>query len=464
MWLVLLFFYPPYKCIFVTYPETQDDGGISTSSKLLLNATATEGHYPKAIQSNAWQSWLSGSRGLLLGLVIGLGLALIGVRISAKKVDSTAIASEETTQVVSAPVTTEITKTTLIRQTISTNGTVEAFDLLSVAPQASGLKIQLVNVREGDYVTAGQVLATLDDAVLRSQIAQAQAQITAAQAQVAQAQAQAAQAEAAVAEAQENFDRYNSLFAQGAISAEELTSRRTQVTTQVQTVGAAYAAIESANATVGSREAEVNKLTTQLAQTQVLAPSSGVIVEKRATVGDTASTSSPLFKIIEDGQLELAVKVPQAQLAQINVGTPVQIRASSDGNLQLQGRVRTIDPTVDAQTRQATVKVGLPNSDLILPGMFLQASIVTGTRKGVVIPAKAVLPQPDGTFMVYSLNANKTVRASVVEVGERIPATDQAPAKIEITNGIDDNVPVVVEGASYLQDGDRVEVIPGENA
>lgn len=321
----------------------------------------------------------------------------------------------------------------------------------------------LVNVREGDRVNAGQVLAVLDDSVLRSQIAQAEAQVVAAEAQVAQAQAQAAQAEAEVAEAQENFDRYNSLFDQGAISAEELTSRRTQVATQTQTVGSANAAIDSAQATVQSRAAEVQRLRTQLSQTLVLAPGSGVVAEKNATVGDTASTSTPLFRIIDGDQLELAVKVPQSQLAQINVGTPVQIRSSSDANLQLQGQVRSIDPTVDAQTRQATVKVGLPGSDRIRTGMFLQAAIVIGERAGIAVPADAVLPQSDGTFIVYTLKPDNTARANVVDIGDRIPATDTEPARIEITNGLDEDVPIIVEGASYLQDGDLVNLAAGGN-
>lgn len=417
------------------------------------------------------QTWLGGSRGLLIGLVLGLGLAFIGTKTGSMRGATPVTEGNAVEAVASATVTTARAEEAPIRQTITTNGTVEAFDLLSVAPRASGLQIQSVNVREGDRVSAGQVLAVLDDAVLRSQIAQAEAQANAAQAQVAQARAQAAQDEASLAEAQENFERYNSLFDQGAISAEALTSRRTEVTTEKQTVEAAYAGIDSAEATVRSAQAEIARLSTQLDQTRVLAPSNGVIAEKDATVGDTASTGTPLFQLISGDQLELAVKLPQAQLAQINIGTTVQIRSSSDADLQLEGTVQSIDPTVDAQTRQATVKVGLPGSDRIRPGMFLQAAIVTGSRQGVVIPAEAALPQPNGGFVVYALVAptgeatKSTVKAMPVDVGDRIPATADEPAKIEIVNGLQANTPIVVEGASYLQNGDIVDVVePGAGA
>ncbi len=228
--------------------------------------------------------WLSGPKGLLIGLGLGLGLAFVGAKI-AQNQSAPAIAPEAIEQVSSASVTTVLSQSAPIRETITASGTVEAFDLLSVAPRASGLQIQSVTVREGDRVFAGQVLAVLDDSVLRAQIEQAEAQVTSAQAQVVQAEAQVAEARAQAAEAKEKYDRFASLFSQGAISEEALTERRTQLVTQQQAVGSSIAAIDSAEATVRSRQAEVTQLNTQLDQTQVLAPDSGVIARKECDGG-----------------------------------------------------------------------------------------------------------------------------------------------------------------------------------
>ncbi len=406
---------------------------------------------------NRRPGWLGGYKGLLLGLGLGLGLAFIATRFASQPSELGAPAVPA--QVASASVTTARSQTAPIRQTITTNGTVEAFDLLSVAPRASGLQILSVEVREGDRVSAGQVLAILDSSVLAAQLEQARSQVTAAQAEVSQAEAERAQSAASLAEARESLSRYAALYSKGAISQEELTSRRTEVTTAEQTVGADAAAIQSAQATVRSRQAEVDQLNTQLAQTEVLAPASGIITEKTATVGDIASAGTPLFKIISGDQLELAVKIPQTQLARVSLGAPVQISSDSDSSLKLEGSVRSIDPTVDPQTRQATAKIGLPGSDRLRPGMFLRAAIVTGSRQGVVVPAEAVLPQPDGGFVVYTLSAEGKAVARSVEVGDRIPASGDTPARIEISSGLQANVPVVVEGASYIQDGDIVEVV-----
>ena len=446
-------------CPFVTYQNFEPQGEDAFPADR-LGVDIIPDDFPNEPTDRS--GWLSGPKGLLVGLVLGLGFAFGATRIASRG-PTADVSVPEQVQVAGVSVTAAMAETAPIRQTIEATGTVEAVDLLSVAPRANGLQILDVLVREGDRVEAGQVLAVLDDSVLQAQIDQARAQVSAARAQVTQAEAQVAQDRAAQNEAQERLDRYESLFAQGAISAEELTSRRTAVTTETQTVGAAIAAVESAEASVRSAQAEVDRLSTQLDQTQVLAPASGVIAEKTATVGDTASAGNSMFEIIRGDQLELAVKVPQTQLAQINPGMSVQITSGSDPNLQLQGQVRSIDPTVNPQTRQATVKIGLPGSDRLRPGMFLQAAIVTGSRQGVVVPADAVLPQSGsgtgGGFIVYVVDADGVARSQSVDVGSRIPATEREPAKIEIQNGLIANTSVVVEGASYLQDGERVEVV-----
>lgn len=454
------------------YPAFADAETDYPVSKAAGNGSALTNGYTKDVSTTAEGFTPAGSKGyakLLWGIALGVCLAFVGSRVIEKAFQPESAEVPEEGTVTSASVTVARSQTIPIRQTITANGTVEAFDLLSVAPRASGLQIQSVAVREGDYVNAGQVLAVLDDSVLRSQIAQAEAQVNAAIADVTQREAQVAQAEASRAEAQENLSRYETLFAQGAVSEEALISRRTALSTAEQTVSANTAAISSAQATVQSRRAEVSRLTTQLDQTLVLSPSDGVIAEKTATVGDTASTGTPLFSLIRGDQLELAVQIPQSQMAKVNPGGAVQITSESDPNLQLQGQIRTIDPIVNPQTRQATVKIGLPGSGRLRPGMFLQAAIVTGSRQGVVIPATALIPQASGGFTVFTVNETNlseqngattgSVRARTVDVGNRLPARGNQPATVEITAGLDEEVSVVVEGASYLQDGDVVSIV-----
>jgi HlyD family secretion protein len=114
---------------------------------------------------------------------------------------------------------------------------------------------------------------------------------------------------------------------------------------------------------------------------------------------------------------------------------------------------------IDPQTRQATVRIDLPESDLLRPGMFLQAAITSQVVPGLTVPAKAVLPQASGSALVYVLAADNTVRAQTVELGARQNTDNPAQARVEIKRGLQAGDRVVVAGAGYLKDGDRVEVV-----
>ncbi|MBF2077342.1 MAG: efflux RND transporter periplasmic adaptor subunit [Synechococcales cyanobacterium T60_A2020_003] len=395
--------------------------------------------------------------GLGMGLVIGAGA--VGILLSGKGEPATAEPTQPTEQAVAQTVTAATVESAAVNRTLQTTGTVMASDLLPITPRASGLQIRQVMVDEGDSVTAGQVLAVLDDSVVRSQIAEAEASLESARAMVQQRQSAYAQAEATLQEAEANLQRYDTLSQEGVVSRQEYDSRATATTTARESVQVAAADIRSAEAQVRSAEARLQQLQTQLEQTLVIAPADGIVAERNARVGDVSSSSAPLFSIIRDRLLELQVKVPETQLSQIPVGAGVEISSDADSRIQLQGRVREIAPLVDSQTREATVKIELPSSSLLRAGMFLQANIVTSSASGLVVPAQAVLPQPDGTMRVYRIMEGDRVEAVTVEVGEIMnPNLDRQSATMEILSGLNAGDRVVVSGAGYLNDGDRVAI------
>lgn len=402
---------------------------------------------------------LSGPKGLLIGLGAGILLALGIGRLMGSSQPETEVPPVPQTQTAAQTVAVAQAQVAPIQTTLMVNGTVSAVDLLEVTPQISGLQIRQLLVREGDSVAAGQSLAILDDTTLQADIRRQEAQVSVAQAQVKQQRAALAQAQATLSEAQQNLERYRSLAEQGAVSQEELTSRQTQAATAREAVGVAQANVESAMANVRSQQAELDRLRTQLAQTVVRAPAAGVVAERRATVGDVSSSSTPVVTLIQNNQLELEAEVPQAQLDQVVVGAPVTITSSSDSRIQLQAAVRSINPLVEADTRTAIVKIGLPPSDLLRPGMFLQGEVVTGRRQGIVVPTDAVLPQADSRNQVYVLGPNNQVSARSVDLGTRLPPQDGQPARVEITQGLQPGESVVTSGAGYLQDGDGVQVV-----
>jgi len=403
------------------------------------------------------RGWLGGKRGVFAGIGIGLALALGGMlvlpRLSSRSTPSNPLsASSGSVQ----SVTVGPVEQGSVVSTVSATGTVAAADLLPVLPRATGIQIQQVLVDEGDTVRAGQTMAILDNSVLQAQLNQAQAQQASAEAIVRQKQAAVAQARATLVEAQTNRNRYAGLASQGAISRQESESRNTAAATAQEQVRLAQADVSSAQAEVQSRRAQVQQLQTQLAQTLVQAPAAGIVAERIARVGDVANGTQKLFSIIRGGALELQVKLPAIQLASIQPGAAVRVSSTSNDRVRLQGQVREIAPLVDPQSRQATVKVDLPSSPLLRPGMFLQATIASGRTQGLTVPAGAVLRE-DNQAIVYRLEGDRA-KAQPVEVGETLGGNSMA--RVEVKQGLSLGDRVIVSGAGFLKDGDRVRVVP----
>ena len=404
-------------------------------------------------------NWLSGWRGLAIGLGVGAAIATIATHLPSGS-PTAAPAPTPSSMVAGQSVTIAPAAMTNVAQTVDTTGSVAAFDLLPILAQANGLQIQQVLVEEGQTVTAGQVLAVLDNAVLTAQRNQAQADVVSTQAIVRQKQATLGQERATLAQAESNLKRYQDLARSGAVSQKDLDAYVTSAKTAREAIGVAQANIASAQADVQSKIAEVQKLETQIAQTVVRAPSNGVIAEKVARVGNVTGTEK-LFSLIRDGSLELQAKVPETELPQVKIGALARITSDADKRINLQGRVREISPLVDPQSRQATVKIDLPASALLRSGMFLKAAVTVQTAQALTVPASAVLPQPDGRSLVYVLEGTDLVRAKPVIVGTRQDATDPSKARIAIKSGLNTDDRVIVAGAGYVKDGDRVTVVVG---
>ncbi|MEL7356674.1 MAG: efflux RND transporter periplasmic adaptor subunit [Cyanobacteria bacterium J06560_6] len=382
--------------------------------------------------------------------------------------DSQADINSDNTSTESAKsVTLHTAELSMVESAITLTGTVVPESLLKVTPSVSGLKIVELRFQPGDRVAAGDVLAVLDNRILRSQLAQAEARMAQAQSDLQQKTAVLNQAEVLEQAAATEVSRYATLYAQGAISQEQLGQRQVNTLSAQQNVAAARAALDSAHAIIASQMADISRVQAQLDQAVVVAPTAGTIAERLTTLGNTATVDTPIYSLIEDSQLMLAVTPSQAQLRQIEVGSTVAISTTDTNNpLQLRGEVDTIEPTIDANSRQALVKISLPEEAVsetgnrLHSGMFLRAQLVTGRRRSVVVPATAVIAQPDGTAVVYTVSdradSPTTVSANWVTVASR-PAGDNT---VEVVAGLEPGSRVVVGGASYLQPGDTVTTVP----
>jgi RND family efflux transporter MFP subunit len=186
--------------------------------------------------------------------------------------------------------------------------------------------------------------------------------------------------------------------------------------------------------------------------TQVLAPDDGVVSARTATVGSVVAAGTELFKLIRQGRLEWRAEVTSAELGRVAVGTPVVVISASGA--QVQGKVRTIAPTVDPQTRNALVYVDIPNvlqNTGIKAGMFANGEFQLGRSNALTVPQAAIVPR-DGFNHLMLLQPDQRVSQRKVETGRRVGE------RVEILTKLPPDAQVVVQGAGFLNDGDLVRV------
>jgi len=311
---------------------------------------------------------------------------------------------------------------TEIAAALAAGGNVAAWQEAIVGAEGNGWRLAEVRVNVGDVVRRGQVLATFV-----ADLAQAEA---------AQSRAAVAEAEATLAEAAANAQRARELQPSGALSAQQVN----QLLTAERTAQARLDAVRAA--------ARVQQL--RLAQAQVLAPDSGVISARNATVGAVVPSGVELFRLIRQGRLEWRAEVASSELVQVQAGQVVRVAAP--GGAAVVGKVRMVAPTVDAATRNGIVYVDFAAAGALKAGMFARGEIETGRRSALTLPQSAVLLR-DGFAYVFKLGADGSVAQAKVGVGRRVGE------RIEITSGLDAATRVVASGAGFLADGDTVRVI-----
>jgi RND family efflux transporter MFP subunit len=323
------------------------------------------------------------------------------------------------TVTVTRPEATELTLT------LAANGNVAAWQEAVVGSESNGLKLAEVRVNVGDLVKKGQVLAVFSPETVRADIAQSRASL--------------AEARATAADAAGNAARARTLQATGALSQQQINQYQTTEQT-------AKARVEAAEAVLAAQEVRGRN-------TQVLAPDDGVISARTATVGSVVAAGTELFRLIRQGRLEWRAEVTSAELGRIAVGTTAFVVSASGA--QVRGKVRSIAPTVDPQTRAALVYVDLPNVQQntgIKAGMFARGDFELGRSSAPTVPQIAIVPR-DGFNNVFLLKPDNKVAQLKVQIGRRLND------RIEITSALPEGARVVVQGAGFLNDGDLVRVV-----
>jgi HlyD family secretion protein len=295
---------------------------------------------------------------------------------------------------------------------LEANGTIEATEV-EVSSKLPGRLAQLL-VKEGDQVQANQVIARLDTSEIEAEVAQARAALARAEAQlkellagsrvqeIEEARANLQQAKDNLKLAKDDWDRFDNLFKEGAISAQERDRAKNRVEVALSQVKAAHERyelirvgprpeiIEAARHERDRAKAALGMAQVRLLDSTILAPLSAIVLTKRAEQGEVVNPGFPIVILIDPDDLWLRVYIPESEIGLVGIGQEAAVTVDSFPNRRFEGKVIEISSKAEftprtVQTKKERVnlvfgvKIRLDNHERLLkPGMPADTAIKTG--------------------------------------------------------------------------------------
>jgi RND family efflux transporter MFP subunit len=349
-----------------------------------------------------------------VGAVFGLALLLAGC---GNEPEADAAAAPATLAVTLAPV-----QSRPLERGLVASGPVTPWEEMQLGVELSGVRVTAVNVDVGERVARDQVLLQLDTRALESDLRQADAVH--------------AEAVAGVQLAQVNLRRGEGLAKAQLISAAAFDELR--------------AGLVQAQAREATTRAQRDGVRLRRDYATLRAPDAGVISRRNVQPGQVVAAGSELLALIRQGRLEWRPELPEAELARVQVGAIVRLRDATGAVVD--GRVRAVSPGVDSEKRTGTVYAELPEPKGLKAGAFVEGRVLTDAAPGLVVPAEAVVIR-DGFPYVFTVTSDGIAQRLRVKTGERLGK------EVEVLEGVRAGDRVVVDGAGFLGDGDRVRVV-----
>ncbi|WP_172454236.1 efflux RND transporter periplasmic adaptor subunit [Xanthomonas arboricola] len=351
-------------------------------------------------------SFLPGRSGTCAAALLITTSLLLG---GCKAGDGEAKAAEEKKTVDAVPV--EIARAARRAVAASYTGTaaLEPRAEAQVVAKTSGVALAVM-VEEGQKVSAGQALVRLDPDRAHLAVAQSEAQLR---------------------KLENSYRRATQLVGQQLVSAAD---------------------VDQLKFDVENSRAQHRLASLELSYTTVQAPISGVIASRSIKTGNFVQINTPIFRIVDDSQLEATLNVPERELATLKSGQPVTLLADALPGQQFIGKVDRIAPVVDSGSGTFRVICAFgQGAEALQPGMFGRIRIDYDQRKdALVIPRLALLD--DGEPAVFVVRNGKASRVPV-KLGYA-----EGPW-LEVRQGLKEGDQVVTAGKVALRDGTAVQVI-----
>jgi len=311
---------------------------------------------------------------------------------------------------------------------INISGQIEASQTANISTKVMGY-ITKLNVKVGDHVNKGQLIATINNNDIIAKRAQADAMIT--------------EAGEALKSAQKDYDRFTALYKQQSASAKELDN----VTLQYN---AARSRVESA-------KQMRNEVNATMAYTTLTAPFSGMVTQKLADAGSMASPGMPIVTIEQSGTYQISAAVPETEINQIKKEEAVTVNIKSI-NKVFTGKVSQVNPSSQFTGGQYIIKVSIPDKEKngLYAGMYADLSIASSNKietaaDEVLVPVSSIIKKDQLTGL-YTISANNTALLRWVRVGKTYGD------KIEVLSGLEKDEQFIASADGKLFNGVPVKI------
>ena len=310
-------------------------------------------------------------------------------------------------------------------QGLPISGTLKAVRSAMVKARVAG-ELMLLEVREGDAVKMGQIVARVDNTEYLARQSQNKQQAEVARAQVEVAQRQ--------------FDNNNALVNQGFIS-------KTALDTSISNLNGAKASYQAALSAL-------DVATKALDDSVLKAPLNGFVSQRFAQPGERVAPEARIIEIVDLSQLELEATLTSAQAMNVKVGQIAKLNVEGT-NEEVSAKVLRINPSTQAGSRSVLIYLGLQSHPLLRQGVFVQGSLGTQKVQAIVVPLESV--RSDKTIPYVQTIRDDKVKHIQVELGAKGEANGQAVMALK---EIEEGAQLLAPSAGAVRDGTLVTRAP----
>ena len=310
-------------------------------------------------------------------------------------------------------------------QGLPVSGTLKAVRSAMVKARVAG-ELVLLEVREGDAVKMGQIVARVDNTEYLARQSQNKQQAEAARAQVEVAQRQ--------------FDNNNALVNQGFIS-------KTALDTSISNLNGAKASYQAALATL-------DVATKALDDSVLKAPLNGFVSQRFAQPGERVAPEARIIEIVDLSQLELEATLTSAQAMNVKLGQIAKLNVEGTRE-EVSAKVLRINPSTQTGSRSVLIYLGLQSHPMLRQGVFVQGSLGTQKVQAIVVPLESVRSDKPMPY-VQAIRDDKVIHIQV-ELGAKGEANGQAVMALK---EIEEGALLLAPSAGAVRDGTLVTRAP----